>query len=335
MWAMDGYRERAFTISDMVRCGFHGRDELICCLDEMPDPSTSTESDSFMYVILACLVLAKITFECFSNSFHDNDVAVTTARPTPATTPSAPSPVPIRLGDRRKAQAACDRFVRDYSVLTFHILGGEETSLGDFPHMAALGFPDISSDQTIEWRCGGTLVSENFVLTAAHCLTRQQPTVVRLGQVDLNTSTPDSQDIPIAQIIMHPDYVPSRNYHDIALLRLERNASMSENVHPACLRIAVADVKDEQLIITGWGDMDIEKRQRSSILLKANIPAVDLERCNQTYAEQPRERRLPNLLQMGHLCANDPNLVADACQVRICHLTVNICEMMSIWFCFF
>lgn len=45
---MNGYRERAFNIADMVRCGFLGRDELICCLDEMPDQGTTEATDTFL-----------------------------------------------------------------------------------------------------------------------------------------------------------------------------------------------------------------------------------------------------------------------------------------------
>lgn len=154
------------------------------------------------------------------------------------------TPPPIRLEVRRSA-TECNRFVNQYSTLTFHILGGEATNLGDFPHMAAIGYP---SDETgVSWKCGGSLVAENFILTAAHCLTREQPNVVRLGQVNLATNGPDEtgQDIQIAEIIMHPNYVPRWNYHDIALLRLAQNATMSENVYPACLRASVADVPNE------------------------------------------------------------------------------------------
>lgn len=198
--------------------------------------------------------------------------------------------------------------------------------------MAALGYPE---DGGVSFKCGGSLVADNFILTAAHCLTREQPNVARLGQVNLMAAAgEDGQDIAIADIIMHPDYVPSRNYHDIALLRLASNVSMSENVYPACLRTSVVDVPNEawvrwwriradytnpicifRLLVTGWGDTSVERRERSNVLLKTNLTAVDLPICNQTYAEQPSNRRLPNLLNQGQLCAYDPRAVNDACQV--------------------
>jgi secreted trypsin-like serine protease len=46
------------------------------------------------------------------------------------------------------------------------IVGGEPASLHEFPHFALLGF---QFDNELKFLCGGSLISENFVLTAAHC----------------------------------------------------------------------------------------------------------------------------------------------------------------------
>lgn len=70
-----------------------------------------------------------------------------------------------------------------------------------------------------------------------------------------------------------------------------------------------------RLLVTGWGDTSVERRQKSNILLKTNLTAVDLPACNRTYAELQADRRLPNLLNQGQLCAHDPRAINDACQV--------------------
>jgi secreted trypsin-like serine protease len=47
------------------------------------------------------------------------------------------------------------------------IVGGTKTKKGEFPHMAALGWKSL--DGNVEFFCGGSLISDLFVLTAAHC----------------------------------------------------------------------------------------------------------------------------------------------------------------------
>ncbi|XP_055592721.1 serine protease snake-like [Uranotaenia lowii] len=104
---------------------------------------------------------------------------------------------------------------------------------GEFPHQALLGYE--KPDGTVEFQCGGVLISKRYVLTVAHCLSNHdQPTVVRLGEVNI-LQKGDERDVPIESIIIHPNYLRSQFYNDIALIKLHQDVQFTRSIRPACL----------------------------------------------------------------------------------------------------
>ena len=57
--------------------------------------------------------------------------------------------------------------VSQCAYATALIVDGEKTNVGEYPHMAAIGWRDL--DGSLKFACGGSLISERFVLTVAHC----------------------------------------------------------------------------------------------------------------------------------------------------------------------
>lgn len=90
--------------------------------------------------------------------------------------------------DIRMSTVACEKFKEMKSKLPKqiidHIIGGTNAYVGEFPHMAAIGYND-EGPNGFAINCGGSLVSRKFVLTAEHCvnLKSNPPTFVRLGKV--------------------------------------------------------------------------------------------------------------------------------------------------------
>lgn len=74
--------------------------------------------------------------------------------------------------------------------------------------------------------------------------------IVRIGVVELDDS--EAQDFTIVENIIHEDYSPVTKYDDIALLRLDRNVTISLHIRPACLGTDRTE-RIRRATVTGWG----------------------------------------------------------------------------------
>uniref|UniRef100_A0A336MGN5 CSON000851 protein n=1 Tax=Culicoides sonorensis TaxID=179676 RepID=A0A336MGN5_CULSO len=174
----------------------------------------------------------------------------------------------------------------------------------EFPHAAAIGW--YESDTEIKWACGGSLITEDTILTAAHCTFSRQmdtpPNVVRLG--DLNLVTDDdameTQQYEIQSIIRHPDY--RRHYNDIALIKLKSKVNITNFVIPGCLWPTHDIPSDIKLEACGFGQTEFGG-DISSILNKVILTYLDTKNCENEYTGVRLLR--DGLDDRIHLCAND------------------------------
>nr|Q8I6K0.1 RecName: Full=Phenoloxidase-activating factor 3; AltName: Full=Prophenoloxidase-activating factor III; AltName: Full=Serine protease-like protein PPAF-3; Contains: RecName: Full=Phenoloxidase-activating factor 3 light chain; Contains: RecName: Full=Phenoloxidase-activating factor 3 heavy chain; Flags: Precursor [Holotrichia diomphalia]BAC15604.1 prophenoloxidase activating factor-III [Holotrichia diomphalia] len=180
----------------------------------------------------------------------------------------------------------------------FKVLGGEDTDLGEYPWMALLQQTKTSGAKS--FGCGGSLISDRYVLTAAHCVVSSSYTVtmVRLGEWDLRATqdcvgsgsyqycSPPPQDIGIESITSHPNYEKSSRgvFNDIALIRLARPVNRNKYVQPICLPLPTERTPvGENLLVAGWGAT--ETKAQSDKKQKLKLPVTDLPACKTLYAK--------------------------------------------------
>lgn len=95
------------------------------------------------------------------------------------------------------------------------IVGGEKATSGQFPWYGFLNirFPAKGKGTA----CGASLINDEWILTAAHCLEDAAKVTVSLGEYDLTKPEPENMDITvnIDDLRPHPEYDPKLNLHDI------------------------------------------------------------------------------------------------------------------------
>ncbi|XP_058818790.1 serine protease snake-like [Topomyia yanbarensis] len=164
------------------------------------------------------------------------------------------------------------------------IVGGEEAKEGEFPHQALLGWPMVDQPEKFSFRCGGSLISNRFVLTAAHCSRYGRPDIVRLGENDLREEFDNQVDIDIEYFKRHPEYRFATSYHDIALIKLKQEVIFSQFILPACLWNSF-ELNVTSVIATGFGNTefgDVEEH-KSDTLRKVQLDLLDRDECSNQF----------------------------------------------------
>nr|AHH30805.1 granzyme [Oplegnathus fasciatus] len=160
-------------------------------------------------------------------------------------------------------------------VHTGEIIRGHEAKPHSRPYMVLL--ERHMQDGTLKY-CGGFLLNEDFVMTAAHCLAKSYKLLLGVHDVRKNN---EIQQVSVQQAFPHKDYDATTYKNDIMLLKLSSKVKSSKNVRP----IALAGQDDGSLpkscIISGWGRADKNRKHMSLVLMEVNVTLIDKEECRQ------------------------------------------------------
>nr|XP_022906487.1 venom serine protease-like [Onthophagus taurus] len=163
------------------------------------------------------------------------------------------------------------------------IVGGVETGINEFPYMAALYH---RTRQLIF--CGATIISNKYVITAAHCLTTSETSnlIILVGDHDPSTGvdTDAAAIYTIRDYKIHANFDAGTRKNDIAIVESTTKIAFSEKVGPACLpfKYSNRDFSGQYVTLLGWGQVEYSG-PTSDVLQKVDVQVMALPDCRRNY----------------------------------------------------
>lgn len=169
------------------------------------------------------------------------------------------------------------------------IVGGSDAQKGAFPWQVMFW------DYKRRSFCGGALLNERWIITAAHCFSvtsrdpnnQPPPPEVRLGRYDQSLPDEETQFVTkIAEVRKHPGFNKETFDNDIALVKLEDHVPFNDFIKPICLGPSFEDFEEifykhrtlKLGHVTGWGQLK-EGGPQPKFLQEIRVPIVPQASC--------------------------------------------------------
>ncbi|WP_045859146.1 S1 family peptidase [Teredinibacter purpureus] len=162
------------------------------------------------------------------------------------------------------------------------IIGGQNAVENEFPWVAAIRIRNNNNWQT-NHHCGGALISDNLVVTAAHCVYGRNASSfqVVLGEHQRSNNSGDEQVFNVRRMHRHPNYNHNNATYDLAVIELDGNATIVPGVVEIA-SIGNGPAEDDLVTIMGWGltsNLNIAGQVASNILQTGEVTVLGWDAC--------------------------------------------------------
>ncbi|XP_037032043.1 trypsin-1 isoform X2 [Bradysia coprophila] len=202
------------------------------------------------------------------------------------------------------------------SYRSSRVVGGTNAEESEFPFI-------VSLTRRGGHFCGATIVNDQWLLTAGHCVCNGLNRFMKPNQIKSviglhtmssfkdNAIESSAFEMNIRTIVTHPDYRCESVKDDIALLRLHKTIIFTDVVKPACILSSENNYEGDVAVVSGWGWTmeDQSTGDPANILQKASVNVWKNSDCQKSF----REKGSDIILTENQICAGHVSGGIDSC----------------------